>query len=170
MLSAETAVGDHPDIVIDAVSRVCKAAEKHRLTTEVDSEHRTDREFQRIDEAIAMATMYTANHMNVGAIVALTESGTTPLWMSRVRSGIPIYGLCRHQRARGKMTLYRDVYPIKFDVTKFERQELRKGAIDELKQRGLVEDGQTLIVTKGDYIGIHGTSNSIKIVKVGENW
>ena len=71
--------------------------------------------FERTDEAIAAAVMYTANHMHVKAIVALTESGETTLWMSRVRSDIPIYAFTRQEMTRARVTLYRGVYPVAYE-------------------------------------------------------
>lgn len=166
MLSAETAVGDFPALVVKTMSRICVAAEKQPSTQL--SHHRLEMHFERVSEAIAMATMYTANHMNIKGIIALTESGTTPLWMSRIRSGIPIYGLSRIRLSRGKMTLYHDVYPVKFDVTKLAYAEVNKKAIAELKQRDLVNDGDCIIITKGDYLGVLGGTNAMKIVVVGQ--
>ncbi|MGD8443874.1 MAG: pyruvate kinase, partial [Desulfobacterales bacterium] len=94
MLSGETAVGKHPEKVVTAVGRICLAAER-RPSTRI-SKHRVDRRFKRVDEAISMSAMYAANHLDIKAIVALTESGSTPLWMSRIRTAIPIFGLSRH--------------------------------------------------------------------------
>jgi pyruvate kinase len=166
MLSAETAVGAYPVEVIETVSRICLSAEKHPRT--LVSRHRVENQFQRIDEAIAMATMYTANHMNIKAIIALTESGATPLWMSRIRSGIPIFGLSRHIRTLRKMTLFRGVYPISFDATSIDRPQINQRAVQELQQRGLVHKGDSVIITKGSSMGVHGGTNSMKIVEVGE--
>ena len=165
MLSAETAVGDYPDKVIAAVARICLGVEKHPQTQL--SRHRVNKQFKRVDEAIAMAAMYVANHMNIRAIIALTESGATPLWMSRIHSGIPIYGMSQHALTRGKMALYRDVYPIEFDATRLERHEINHAAVAELQKRGLVKKGDLVALTKGDNIGIHGGTNVLKILEVG---
>ena len=113
MLSAETASGKYPDKAIAAMDRVCLEAEKQRVTTH--SDHRIDSVFGRIDEAIAMASVYTANHLDVKAIASLTESGSTALWMSRISSGIPIFALTSHVETRRKVTLYRGVYPVSFE-------------------------------------------------------
>lgn len=164
MLSAETAVGSYPVEVIETVSRICVGAERHPRT--LVSRHRVESHFHRIDEAIAMATMYTANHMNIKAIIALTESGATPLWMSRIRSGIPIFGLSRHVRTLRKMTLFRGVYPVPFDATQIHRPEINKNAIEELLERGFVSKGDLVIITKGSSMGVHGGTNSMKIVEV----
>jgi pyruvate kinase len=166
MLSAETASGKYPDKAIQAMDRVCVEAEKQRIA--IQSDHRIHTQFTYIDEAIAMSTMYTANHLNVKAIAALTESGSTPLWMSRISSGIPIYAMTRHVETRRKVTLYRGVYPVSFDVQTTDHAEVNREAIDELLRRGAVRDGDLVIITKGDLMGMHGGTNAMKIVKVGE--
>ena len=168
MLSAETATGKYPDKTIEAMDRVCRGAEKQRLVTK--SDHRINTRFNAIDEAIAMATMYTANHLGVKAIASLTESGSTPLWMSRISSGIPIYAMTRHVETRRKVTLYRGVYPVSFDfkVSSDNYVEVTYEAIDELKRRGAVRDGDLVIVTRGDLTGVQGGTNSMKVLRVGD--
>ncbi len=115
-----------------------------------------------------MATVYTANHINIKAIISLTESGTTPLLMSRLATGIPIYGLSRHARTRAKMTLYRDVYPVEFDVTGLKRDEINQQAVVKLQKAGLVKAGDLVLLTKGDHMGVHGGTNAMKLLEVGE--
>jgi pyruvate kinase len=166
MLSAETASGKYPDKAIEAMDRICREAEKQREVTR--SEHRLHSTFNRIDEAIAMATMYTANHLHVKAIAALTESGSTALWMSRISSGIPIFALTEHVETRRKVTLYRGVYPVSFEPTTKDHAEVNREAVDELLRRGSVRDGDLMIITKGDLMGVHGGTNAMKIVRVGE--
>lgn len=165
MLSAESAIGQYPDKAVEAMARICLGAEQLKIAQV--STHRIERHFETVDEAIAMATMYTANHLKVKAIITLTESGKTPLWMSRIRSGIPIFALCRHQSTRRAMALYRGVYPIPFDVTKQTRTKLNTNAVHELESRGFVHAGDAVILTKGDYLGVEGGSNTMKIIKVG---
>ncbi len=166
MLSGETAVGKHPEKVVIAVERVCLAAERQPSTR--ISGHRVDRRFKRVDEAISMSAMYAANHLDIKAIVALTESGSTPLWMSRIRTAIPIFGLSRHPASLGKMTLYRNVYPLFFDVTHHQRDEIKRAAIDVLEDRGFLNTGDMAIITKGDLDGVYGMTNAMKIVEVGQ--
>lgn len=164
MLSAETATGDHPDTVIAAMSRICLGAEKQRRMN--ISGHRVECTFQHVDEAIAMAAMYTANHFNVKAIIALTESGATPLWMSRIRSGIPIYGLTRNINSHRKMTLYRGVYPVSFNMDDMQSDQLNSVATAELQKRNIVQKDDYVLITCGDVVGKHGGTNMLKIVKV----
>jgi pyruvate kinase len=164
MLSAETATGAHPDKVVAAMARVCLGAEQQRSTRV--SGHRVECEFSRVDEAVAMATMYTANHFRIKAIVALTESGSTPLWMSRIRSGIPIYGFTRHVSTERKMTLYRGVYPVHFEFEKVSADQVDEKALAELRKLKLVDSGEWVIITRGDVMRVHGGTNTMKLVQV----
>ena len=165
MLSGETAIGNAPVKVIEAMDRICLQAEQQREIRV--SRHRIDSYFEHMDEAIAMAAMYMANHLDVKAIAALTESGSTPLWMSRISSGIPIFALTRHVETRRKVTLYRGVYPVSFTVDHDNHTALNKEVIDELLRRGVVSDGDTVIITKGD-LEVQGSTNALKLVRVGD--
>lgn len=166
MLSAETATGKYPVKVVAAMDRICRSAEKH--PSAIQSDHRINTRFGRIDEAIAMASMYTANHLGATAIAALTESGATPQWMSRISSGIPIYALTPHIQTLRKVALYRGIYPIKFDVSSTDHAVVNKAVIAELVRRQAVKDGDLVIITKGDLVGVHGGTNAMKIVRVGD--
>jgi pyruvate kinase len=166
MLSGETATGKYPVKTVEAMARVCIGAEKHRLTQR--SGPRVMKHFKSVDEAIAMAVMYTANHMDVKAIIALTESGATALWMSRISSGIPIYAMTRHETTRRRVTLCRGVYPVAFDVMHTDPDHVLKDAADELKRQRIVMNGDYVICTKGEFSGITGGTNSLKIVRVGD--
>ncbi len=167
MLSAETAAGAYPAKVVAAMDRVCKEAEKQTETR--TSDHRLHSVFGRVDEAIAMSTMYTANHLGVSAIAALTESGSTPKWMSRISSGIPIYALTPHVATRRKVTLFRGVYPVSFDVTGVDTVQANVEIVEELQRRGAVRDDDLVIITKGDLTGQSGGTNVMKILRVGEH-
>lgn len=164
MLSAETAMGEHPQKVVAAMAKICRGTERNPISQ--TSKHRLESRFTRIDEAIAMAVMYTANHMQIRGIITLTESGSTPLWMSRIRSGIPIYGLSRHIPTLRKMALYRGVYPLYFDVTQVEHAQINTKVVGHLKGLDIIETGDIVILTKGDHMGVHGGSNSMKIISV----
>ncbi len=167
MLSGETAMGDHPVKVVEAVSRVCLGAEKEK--TNKISRHRVELQWENIDETIAMAAMYAANHLDgIKAIACLTESGATPLLMSRIRSGIPIFALTRLQRTYRKLALYRGVEAINFDPTVLARRDVNRLAIEKIKTMLELDDGDLVLLTKGDHMGILGGTNALKILKVGE--
>ena len=168
MLSGETAVGSHPAKAIAAMARVCLGAEAHQLAS-TRSRHRIDSYFQRTDEAIAMAVMYTANHLNVKAIIALTESGSTALWMSRIRSDIPIFAFTRHVETRRRVTLYRGVYPVRFDIELNESAAVFRDVSRKLLSLGAVEAGDLVIYTEGEHMGVAGGTNSMKILQVQDD-
>ncbi len=167
MLSAETSIGKYPARAVEAMGGICHEAEKDRLAT--TSTHRLDSVFGRVDEAIAMAAMYTANHLGVKAIAALTETGSTVKWMSRISSGIPIYALTRHVATRRKVTLYRGVYPVSFDVVSTDYRKVNEEVIEELFRRGAVREDDLVIISKGDQSGVEGQTNLMKIMRVGEH-
>lgn len=167
MLSAETATGKYPALAVAAMDRVCKSAEKQRVAR--ISDHRIDTKFKYIDEAIAMSTMYAANQLGVKAIAAMTESGSTALWMSRISSGIPIFALTSHVDTRRKVTLYRGVYPVSFEPESNTHAGVNQEAMDELVRRGIVRDGDLVIITKGDLMGVGGGTNAMKIIRIGQD-
>jgi pyruvate kinase len=164
MLSGETAVGKHPVKVVQAMANACLEAEKERSVTH--STHRMDESFRNIDEAIAMATMYTANHLPVKLIVALTESGATALWMSRIRSGIPVFAFTRNESTRRRVALYRGVYPIAFDVVHTAPEVVFSSVCEHLLERDLAEEGDIVIFTEGMTSGVEGGTNTMKILRV----
>jgi pyruvate kinase len=164
MLSAETAAGKHPAKVVEAMAQIICGAEKYQ-GTHVRIRQRTTGYFERANEAIAAAVMYTANHLHVQAIVALTESGETPLWMSRVRSDIPIYAFTRQQATLSRVTLYRGVYPVAYDVTDKDREAFYFSIFRHLLDLKLVKEGDLIILTKGELTGVAGGTNSMQILK-----
>jgi pyruvate kinase len=165
MLSAETAAGKHPAKVVEAMSQIIEGAEKYQLA-HVRIRQRNTGYFGRTNEAIAAAVMYTANHLHVQAIVALTESGETALWMSRVRSDIPIYAFTRHEPTRSRVTLYRGVYPVAYDVTERDREALYFSIFRQMLDLKLVKEGDLIILTKGELTGVAGGTNSMQILEV----
>lgn len=166
MLSGESAVGKYPVQAIRAMAEVCEGAEKYQLASS-HTRHRLGENFKYVDEAIAMAVMYTANHLDVAAIIALTESGSTAKWMSRIRSDIPIYALTPHEATRRRVTLYRGVYPVAFPLVSTEKHwQLYRDIFDAMLEKELVEVGDLVIFTKGDMHGISGGTNAMKILKV----
>ncbi len=165
MLSAETAAGRYPVKAVQAMVRVCLGAERQQTVER--SAALLPRHFERTDEAIAMAAIYTAQNMRARAVLALTESGATAIWMSRVATAIPIYALTRHERTRGRLALCRGVYPVDFDPSSLDSIVSVREAIACLKGKGLLRDGDRVLITKGDFDSSGGT-NAMKVVKVGE--
>jgi pyruvate kinase len=165
MLSAETAVGHYPVQAVRTMSELCVGAEKHE-TFRRAANYRLDESFEYVDEAIAMATMYAANHLNVEAIAALTESGSTVRWMSRVRSDIPIYAFTRNEATRRRVALYRGVYPVAFDSEQLG-STLQERIFDTLSNDGCAaQPGDLVLCTKGEVEGVPGRTNTLQILTV----
>jgi pyruvate kinase len=166
MLSAETAVGQHPHTVVEAMNRICLGAERH-ADTRLNCDH-LNVQFQRIDQAIAMAAMFMATNVSVQAIVALTESGSTAQWLSRVRSSVPIFAISPLLESRRRMSLYRGVYPIAHDFPSADVEETLAGGVQMLFRRGYIKAGHRIILTMGGQTGNEGGTNSLRLVQVGE--
>ncbi|GAA03804.1 pyruvate kinase [Photobacterium leiognathi] len=165
MLSAETAAGQFPEETVKAMASVCLGAEKEPSINV--SNHRLDRSFTSPEETIAMSTMYAANHMaGVKAMVAMTESGRTPLMMSRISSGLPIFALSRNENTLNQAALYRGVTPVYFDRDSDAGLEAAKHALDVLRDAGFVQVGDLVIITQGDVMDTVGSTNNMRILTV----
>jgi len=164
MLSGETATGRSPSLVIETMGNIALEAEKARSTRE--STHRVDEVFAEVDETVAMASMYAANHFNVKCIVSLTESGSTPLLMSRISSGIPIIAMTPHLETRRKVTLYRGVYPSSVNFDGLSSVETKALMIENVKKNKLASSGDLIILTHGENNGEMGGTNQMEIVKI----
>jgi pyruvate kinase len=167
MLSAETAVGRHPQTVVEAMNRICLGAER---TNDTRLGHKQlNAQFERIDQAIAMAAMFMATHVSVQAIVALTESGSTAQWLSRVRSSVPIFALSPLRDSLRRMALYRGVYPVAHDFPSTDVEVALTGGVRQLVKLGYIKVGDRIILTMGEHTGNEGGTNSLRLVQVGED-
>jgi len=166
MLSAETAVGDYPKEAVEAMVRICLGAEKQPSMRQ--SRHRIHESMSRVDEAIALSAMYAANHLQgVTAVICMTETGATPRLMSRIKSSLPIFAFSRHHSTQHRMALFRGVQTIPFDTTKIPKEQANARAVQELLDRGIVHEGDLVVITKGDYANAQGGTNTMKIVRAG---
>ena len=163
MLSAETAAGKYPLETVREMAAICQAAEDHD-PAELDADF-SGATFQRIDQSIAMGALFTAYHLGAKAIVALTDSGSTALWMSRHRVRIPIYALTPKIGTQRKLTLYRNVRPLLMDTSAL-RDEALMQAENYLKAQGVVEAGDVYAITCGEPMGAPGGTNMLKICRV----
>ena len=165
MLSAETAAGAWPVKAVEAMARICLGAER-QFQTETDF-GKAARNLERADQAIAMATMFLSEHIGVRAIVAMTESGGTARYLSRHRAQAPIYAIARHDGARRRMALMRDVFPINFDSRGLTPREAARGSIRLLVEAGLLETGDRVVFTSGEHMETHGATNTLRLLEVG---
>ncbi len=166
MLSEETAVGKYPGETVAAMARVCLGAEAYADESRLPEQGKP--QYERIDETIAKTAITAANRLGVRAIAAMTESGSTVMWMSRIGTDIPIYAMSEQPRTRTKVTLYRRVHPVNFDPTgQQEVEAVNREAVEVLRQFGAGVDGDLVLITKGDLAGVRGGTNAMKIVEVG---
>ena len=165
MLSAETAAGQYPVETVAAMARVCVEAEKEDTFSQ---ERRLAHPPAEVEEAIARATVFTANNLNIKAVAALTQSGKTVLLMSRMYTNVPVYAMSAVIETRRRVTLFRGVYPVKFKGARNPEKALHM-AEDELLTRGAVQSGDYIVLTIGEPFGKAGGTNTMKIVKVGEH-
>ncbi|MDP2144998.1 MAG: pyruvate kinase [Gallionella sp.] len=168
MLSAETAVGDYPVETIEAMARICLKAEGESEDGMADC-GMASQKFVRIDQSIAISALFAASHLKVKAIVALTQSGSTPLWMSRVNAGVPIFALTPLPETLSKVTLFSGVHPINFNTTANEASQALLEAEAALVNLDLVEDGDLVVMTIGESVGKSGHTNTMKIVRIGDH-
>ena len=165
MLSGETATGKRPHEVVRAMGRICEGAEKNEkliARTELDRTYAGE-----TDAAIALSAMLAANTLEgVKAIVCLTKTGATPLWMSRKNTNLPIYAMTRYPATERRVALFRGVEAVAFDSGSQYGAEVNERAISELKERGLLAAGDKIILTKGESREVEGGTNTMQVLVV----
>jgi pyruvate kinase len=164
MTSAETAAGKYPVETVKIMAAICVEAEAAEEIS-FDSNF-TNKKFGRIDQSIAMGALFTAYHLGCKAILALTESGSTALWMSRQKIHVPIFGLTSQIRTQRRMTLYRNVTPLLMPSFS-DRDEALKKAEAQLVELGVLKPGDTYAITCGEPMGYPGGTNMLKVCRVG---
>jgi pyruvate kinase len=164
MLSAETAAGKYPVETVEAMAAIAEAAERAEDVA-LDADF-TNKRFGRIDQSIAMGALFTAHHLGCKAIMALTESGSTALWMSRHRVHVPIYGLTSQTVSERRMALFRNVTPLPMP-TFDDRDQALAAAEALLVERGVLKPGDTYAITCGEPMGYPGGTNMLKVCRVG---
>ena len=167
MLSAETAVGDYPIETIEAMARICLNAEREGDEQAIDRRNISEK-FTRVDQSIAIAALFAAAHFKVKAIVAMTQSGSTPLWMSRMNCGVPIFAMTPVQETLTKVTLFSGVHPIEFHSTANNQTDEINNAEQSLLDLGLIKKGDMVVMTIGEAVGRAGHTNTLKIICAGE--
>jgi pyruvate kinase len=166
MLSAETAAGKYPVEVVEAMVSIVEEADRSE-TVELDKQF-LDQTFARVDQSIAYGALFTAYHLRCAAICALTESGSTTLWMSRHDVDIPIYALTPSRATSRRLALYRNVHPLHFPMSQ-DRDAALAAAEKTLLEQRVVKRGDLIVITVGEPMNQPGGTNTLKIVRVGEH-
>ncbi|KGQ18427.1 Pyruvate kinase [Lysobacter dokdonensis DS-58] len=165
MLSQETAAGAYPVRAVEAMARICLGAER-QFEMDTDFE-KAPRNLERVDQAIAMASMFLSEHIGVRAILAMTDTGGTARFLSRFRSTVPIYGLSRFIGARRRMAMMRDVFPVEFDSRGLASRDAARKALKLMYDQGVLAVGDRVMFTSGDHMETHGATNTLRILAVG---
>ncbi|WP_395698786.1 pyruvate kinase [Aquabacterium sp.] len=163
MTSAETATGKYPVETVEAMALIALEAERAE-DVKLDADF-TNKQFGRIDQSIAMGALFTAYHLGCKAIIALTESGSTALWMSRHNIHVPIFGLTSKATSERRMALYRNVAPVLMPAHT-DRDHALADAERVLVQRGVLRPGDTYAITCGEPMGYPGGTNMLKVCRV----
>lgn len=166
MLSAETAAGQYPVEAVSFMASVCEEADRFERPLGLDPAY-LERTFTRIDQSIAMAALFAAHHMRAKAIVSLTQSGSTALWITRSDSGVPVYALTPQESTRRRMTLFRECHPVAMQYTSTDAQAVLNEVQRLLLEQNLVKEGDLVVITSGEPMGKTGGTNSLKIIRVG---
>lgn len=166
MLSAETAAGSYPQETVLAMVRIILGAERSYQMRDLmkDDDHTPT----TIDESIATAAMLVANRLpGVKAILAMTETGATPIMMSRIRSGMPIFAFTPHAKTQRRLAVYRGISTINFNSALIKPGQINHRVVTQLMEQGVIDNGDKVILTKGDYVNVNGGTNTLKIIEVG---
>ncbi len=176
MLSGETAAGKYPVKVIETMAEIVMGAEQEKRSRV--SHHRIQEQFRHTEETIAMSAMFAVNHHFEGsndtpstvAILTLTESGQTPIYMSRISSGVSIYAMSPNAGTVGRLTLYRGVYPVRYAITDSSHADLVKAMMVALKKQfpEHIQTGDQVLITKGSSVGVKGGTNMLQIETIPE--
>ena len=165
MLSQDSAAGHWPVRAVETMARICTTAER-QFIADTDFE-KAERELERADQAIAMATMFLCEHIGIRAVVAMTESGGTARYLSRFRSSVPIYAFSHHAGARRRMALMRDVFPMDYDSRGQSPREAARGGIQLLVAAGWLVPGDRVVFTSGEHMQTRGATNTLRLLEVG---
>ncbi|MGN0859174.1 MAG: pyruvate kinase [Stenotrophomonas sp.] len=167
MLSGETAAGAWPVKSVQAMHRICAGAESQfELDTNFEQ---AQRGLQRADQAIAMATMFLAEHIDVRAIVAMTESGGTARYLSRFHGKAPIYAITASAAARRRMALMSNVFPVDLDTSGLSPRQSARAAIAHLSGQQRLAPGERVVFTSGEHMAVHGSTNTLRLLQVGSD-
>ena len=167
MLSGETAAGAWPVKSVEAMVRICGGAES-QFEMDTDFE-KAQRGLGRADQAIAMATMFLAEHIDVRAIVAMTESGGTARYLSRFHGKAPIYAVTATAASRRRMALMRNVFPVELDTSGLSPRQSARAAIAHLAGQGRLAASDRVVFTSGENMAVHGSTNTLRLLQVGED-
>ncbi|WP_431277341.1 pyruvate kinase [Leifsonia poae] len=163
MLSGETSVGEYPVITVQTMARIVESTEEHGLDriAPLGTRPRTQ------SGAITLAAVEVADFVEAKYLCVFTESGESARRMSRLRNSIPILAFTPEESVRRRMSLNWGVQS--FVVSRVTHTDQMVAQVDEaLKSTGRAENGDKVIIISGSPPGIPGTTNDIRVHRVGD--
>lgn len=165
MLSGESAVGKHPVEAVEAMASIARTTEQ-----DIDYVSRFNKFYPEsgakdITSAISHATVTTSHDLNASAIITVTKSGTTARMISKFRPYTSIVGATIDDKVWRQLNLSWGVTPVKCEV-KNNTDELFDHAVEVTYKAGLIQKGETVVITAGIPLGISGTTNMLKVQEV----
>lgn len=157
MLSGETAMGNHPDVVVRLMANVVRFSEEknrlHDIRDIIDYELEENDEMV-VDSAFNLYKSLKNKEKEVKGFLVFTQSGKTARMLSRYRSHIPIYAFCPDEKVARSLAVSYGVFPILQREIKVEDEVVKEeiqGAIEILKEQGYCVGKDQIIVLHGDY-------------------
>ncbi len=163
MLSGETSVGEYPVITVRTMARIVESTEEHGLDriAPLGTKPRTQ------SGAITLAAVEVAEFVEAKYLCVFTESGESARRMSRIRNKIPILAFTPEESVRRRMALNWGVES--FVVSRVTHTDQMVAQVDEaLKSTGRAVNGDKVIIISGSPPGIPGTTNDIRVHRVGD--
>ncbi len=166
MLSGETAAGAYPVEVVKTMALIAETTENNIDYKGEFASRRTEPN-NNIAEAIAHATVTTAHDLNARAIITVSLGGQTARLISKYRPSCPIICCTTGETAQRQMNMSWGVIPLIIGE-KHSTDELFSAAVESAESYGLVQDGDIVAITAGVPIGVSGSTNMLKVAKIGK--
>jgi pyruvate kinase len=159
MLSGETAVGEYPIEAVATMDRIARAVEpslgyRHEIPEATED--------PTIGNAVSNAACDIAEALGARAMLVPTFSGKTASTVARLRPRRPIIGLTHQDWAMRQMALEWGVTPL-FVPEAVDVEELWERSVTAARESGLVDSGDTVVITAGTAVNIPGSTNVIKV-------
>ncbi|MFA6860002.1 MAG: pyruvate kinase [Clostridia bacterium] len=163
MLSGETAVGKHPEMVVDMMKKIIKETEENISYSKRFATRETM--FPNFTNAISNSVVNTAQILNAKLIIAFTNSGETVNQIAKLKCPIPILGITAHESTFQKLGLSWGTTPIKGKViqTEIEMIEFSK---QKSIESGYAKSGDTIVIASGILGVTSGLTNSLKALVI----
>ena len=168
MLSGETAVGQYPVEAVSIMKRIVAQVEADESWQALQKVTRPAPE-RSTSDAIAFAAQQVAETIGAAAIVAYTLSGRSAVRISRERPACPVLGIAGNVEAARRLSVAWGVQAMALDQSEPNEtiEHVVESAVEMAKQAGIAGVGDLLVIVAGVPFGRAGTTNTLRVVKVG---